>query len=648
MIANQLDISMYVRATQSNMESLERCVKSLEENENDVREEARKALLNICQNVLKSPNDDKSREVRLDDEMVVEKLLPAVGAMECLFDVGYVEDGERIFLPHNTSLSRLQSLLKLLSTVSESKPARLATRVIEEQSSAMQKEFFKRISEYFHGVMHYEDPDLQRKARSVIPIVQLEIAAMTKMRDLQKAHKFNNATEATSSTQFEAELIAKDLLLVELLHWFKSDFFKWVNSPKCSICSAECVYESVVPSTNRRCSRIELHKCKKCNVIVEFPRYSHPELLLTLRRGRCGEWANVFTLLCRSLGYDARFICDETDHVWTEIWSASSKRWTHVDPCENVIDKPLMYEKGWKKKLTYIIAYSKDEVQDVTWRYTRNQEAVMKRRKTCTEQSLRQFLQSLNDQRQNSPNYSCARREYVVKRNLLELADMLYIPGLQNENSDETYEGRTSGSVAWRLARGEITQANIEKGYIWDISKYGQTFELQYNIVKDMYHVHNDGTILEQISGWQEGINIMDGGVFRKEEHDWKMVYLARSPQAQYGYIKWSFKITNSELYIEMFNLKAKSEVFHGANVSWKIEALFNDDKMIVIPISNCNSFCTKEVQKAVRLDIIVTLSGGQDQIAWQHAQLFRQSLESIEEASMIISIQLKNCGTKK
>jgi len=170
-------------------------------------------------------------------------------------------------------------------------------------------------------------------------------------------------------------------------------------------------------------------------------------------------------------------------------------------------------------------------------------------------------------------------------------------------------------------------------------------FELQYNIINDMYYVMHNDTILEEKSTWEKGINIVEGGIFRKVEHDWKMVYLARSSQAEYGCIKWTFKTTNPELNIETFTLKAKSEVFHEANVSWEVEAIFNDDKMIVISISDCKNFCTEKVRDAIKLNVIVKLSGGKGELAWQHAQLFRQSLEKTNEPSMIINIQLKNCA---
>lgn len=153
----------------------------------------------------------------------------------------------------------------------------------------------------------------------------------------------------------------------------------------------------------------------------------------------------------------------------------------------------------------------------------------------------------------------------------------------------------------------------------------------------------NDGTILEQRSGWLEGLNTAEGGIFRKTEDDWKMVYLARSPQTERGRVKWTFETKNAELCLETFSLKATSEVFHGATVSWEIEAIFSDAKATVISVPNCNNFHTDKVQKAVRLNVIATLSGGQGQIAWQHAQLFRQSLENAEKLSMIINIQLKN-----
>lgn len=35
------------------------------------------------------------------------------------------------------------------------------------------------------------------------------------------------------------EISIQDMLILELLEWFKESFFTWVNSPPCDFCSAE-------------------------------------------------------------------------------------------------------------------------------------------------------------------------------------------------------------------------------------------------------------------------------------------------------------------------------------------------------------------------------------------------------------------------
>lgn len=98
--------------------------------------------------------------------------------------------------------------------------------------------------------------------------------------------------------------------------------------------------------------------------------------MLRTRMGRCGEYANCFTFLCRAMGFAARLVVATFDHVWTEVYSVAQKRWLHVDPSDNVIDAPLMYQHGWKRSVDYVMAYSKDDVQDVTHRYANNHDEV--------------------------------------------------------------------------------------------------------------------------------------------------------------------------------------------------------------------------------------------------------------------------------
>ena len=186
--------------------------------------------------------------------------------------------------------------------------------------------------------------------------------------------------------------------------------------------------------------------------------------------GRCGEWANAFTLCCIAMGFEARHTVDWTDHVWTEVYSDDQQRWIHCDACENSWDAPLLYSEGWGKKLTYVVAFSKEEVVDVTCRYTRQWDQCVARRDKCPELWLAEFVASLRMSKLAS--LPPARRTLLVERaekEKKELEPRNYVKpadpppaaaaaaeGGAGDESVQALPGRTTGSLEWRAARGEI------------------------------------------------------------------------------------------------------------------------------------------------------------------------------------------------
>ena len=137
-------------------------------------------------------------------------------------------------------------------------------------------------------------------------------------------------------------------------------------------------------------------------------------------------------------------------------------------------------------------------------------------------------------------------------------------------------------------------------------------------------------------------MDAIEGGIFRKVETDWKMSYLARSPGQTTGRITWHLETADPKVTIRSFKISATCATFHGANVRWKVTGSHFKDKEkeeVVLPFENCENFETHKLSGATKVKVTAELAGGMDEDAWQHAQIFRQSLNKPEEASMVLTI---------
>jgi peptide-N4-(N-acetyl-beta-glucosaminyl)asparagine amidase len=116
-----------------------------------------------------------------------------------------------------------------------------------------QKPFLQRVVSHFRAVLRYDDKELQCKALALIPLNDFEVAAVNNMRKLQKAIKSGHTDEQ--------EVDIQELILMELLSWFKNSFFSWVDSPECSSCegTTKFVGHNFSSATEGEAYRVEVN-----------------------------------------------------------------------------------------------------------------------------------------------------------------------------------------------------------------------------------------------------------------------------------------------------------------------------------------------------------------------------------------------------
>ena len=138
------------------------------------------------------------------------------------------------------------------------------------------------------------------------------------------------------------------------------------------------------------------------------------------------------------------------------------------------------------------------------------------------------------------------RKEIVTNRRLIELVELM---NAGNRTVDsESLTGRQSGSLAWRMSRGENDGSGDFKPNVWKLTENeikNKSFYLEYDVVKDEYL--RDG--VKVLDSWVKGLKSCSD-IFRKEEHDWNMVYLARTGTFLIYFIKGSVHRIKSLIYI--------------------------------------------------------------------------------------------------
>ena len=587
---------------------------------------AAELLIKYADNILSNPTNTKYRKIKTTNENFLKNIVKTTGAVECVKAMGFFVENDFYVLPEESCLDKLKRIRNELHKQCEKiKLRELLVKKgipnnfnIPQISNQSEKNFYLRLLTNFERMYVYEDVNLQKKARDLLDYEKFKNKAMSKL------------LESNLDSSYLDELI-----LLQLLDWFKNDFFKWMDQPECSVCHKATTFEQYGTPSSEELSfggeRVEIFICKLCGKQERFPRYNDPQKLLETRVGRCGEFANCFALFCRALYFETRYILDVGDHVWVEVYSNRSKKWLHCDPCENACDKPLLYEKGWGKLLTYVIAFSINNIQDVTWRYSSDHKALLSRRKECRESWLVKSIVELRNRRFFDLNLTKSEQNEIIKRTVVELVELMEKP----KETSEKLAGRTTGSVEWRVMRGEMGSLTPFQPVVLTPN----TFEIESNSMKLSYCCSKDEYVRgsgQSVKGWKN-LLFCSENMMRKEEKDWKKSYLCRQPSTSRGKVVWKIDLKNCKKLVTKISVNVNSECFENGKVDWTLNNDLGLNRNLEPGKNTTVSF-----EGCETVELTALLQGGMGENNWQHAQIFRQDLNSCSNA-LTIELLLEN-----
>ncbi|MEQ2175671.1 hypothetical protein GOODEAATRI_020227 [Goodea atripinnis] len=231
------------------------------------------------------------------------------------------------------------------------------------------------------------------------------------------------------------------------------------------------------------------------------------------------------------------------------------------------------------------------------------------------------------------------RKRELTERLLVELVEFI---SPKNPKPGEL-GGRNSGSLAWRIARGETRAADTKastqaEAFVFiptEEEKKAKLLHVHYSAPKDQYCRVSSSS--EIIPNWDQCVWTKES-VFRKVEDDWKMVYIARTEGSSVGKISWKFDFAPAGFKIGSVSIMASSHTFHSGKVCWSLHSgqitteFSGDGRLQSFPSLSGSS----------ELIVAAELSGGEGETSWQHSQLFRQGLNG-QESSFEVIIQLQD-----